>query len=368
MQDAQMLFFSIAGVWCFVRYFQTGRRSALWLGAGLTALGWLAKLPGAVTLAPIVAAGWLTQRRLLFRDTRFLVAITVALVVTVAWYWHASAIYDSTGLTVGLHPPKSYPRAIGNGPWVESISKWSPALLADPNFYGTLLRYIFFVHLTPAGFAVAAVGAALWRQPVRLIADAWLLAMVIFMLATPLVNRWHDYYQLLILPPAALYFGLVAAPLFDGAWLARRGVAGRGLVQVATVVAVLGVLTFWMSEVLDSHFSLRAGAVEAADAGKALSDVVSRDDLAVVIDGFGVNSPMLLYSAHMRGWSFDIPSLTPEVMDRLYQKGARYFVTTRWGDLQRDNPTLAQYVRSHREVPLREPRRDTVVVDLNERR
>jgi 4-amino-4-deoxy-L-arabinose transferase-like glycosyltransferase len=369
MPDAPMVFFSIAGVWCWCRYFKTNETSMLWLGGTLSALAWLVKLPGAVTVAPILASGWLSRRRPLVRDVRFLVVMALAVAVTVAWYWHASAIYDSMGLSVGLHPPKSYPPSIGPGPWVESISKWSPTLLADPQFYDTMLRYIFFTHLTPIGFAVAIVGAMLWRQPARLVADAWLAAMVVFMLATPLVNRWHDYYQLLLLPPAALYFAVVAGRLFDGAWLSRHVVAPRFATALAgVVVTVVGLLAFWMSGVIDSHFRPRPGAVDSAEAGQALSEVASRDDLAVVIDGFGVNSPMLLYWAHMRGWGFDIQSLTPSVMDRLYQRGARYFVTTRWGDVQHDNPALAEYVKAHHQIALRQPRRDMVVFDLNDRR
>ena len=367
MPEAALLCFGLAGLYQFVRYFQTGEPRTAWLGGALTGLAWLVKLTGAITLAPIVAAGWLAKRWGLLRDRRFILALAAAVVVVVAWYAHSSAIYDRTGLSVGLHPPKSYPPSIGPGPWRERVSKWDPTLLTDRTFYQSVFEYIFFTHLTPIGFVLAALGTVLWRRPQRFVAAMWSLAMAVFIFATPLVNRWHDYYQILIVPIAALFIGWVIAPPFDGAWLRQH--AGRaGGVAITLLLGGLGVLTFWSSGILESHFQARPGAVEASDAGRALAEIAQPDELAIVVDGFGVNSPMLLYFAHMRGWSFDTVSLTPDVVQRLYERGARYVMTTRLEELQHDNAGLVEFLRGYAEAPLKNPRRDTVVFDLTKRR
>jgi 4-amino-4-deoxy-L-arabinose transferase-like glycosyltransferase len=366
MPEAPMFFFSIAGVLYFVRYFDTGRRSALWIGAALSAMAWLAKLPALITLAPIAAAGWTAKRQLLLKDRDLFIAVGAALLVTVAWYWHAGQIYATTGLTIGIHPPKSYPLSIAAGPWEGHTPKWSTlTLLTDAEFYRTIFRWIYFVHLTPAGFAVAAVGAALCTSSRRLVADFWLVAMLVFIAATAEVSRFHDYYQLLILPAGALYFGWVAGPLFDGAWLNRSlGLRRTGAAMVGCVIVMLGLMAFYYSGVLSTHF--RVGmAGDVANAGVAVGEAAGQKGFLVVVDGYGVNSPVLLYHAHMRGWSFDPQSLTPAVLERLHKMGARYFATTRWPDVRAANTGVREYLEQHRRIELPKAPEGTVMFDLD---
>ena len=47
--------------------------------------------------------------------------------------------------------------------------------------------------------------------------------MLLFILVTAEGNIHHEFHQLPLLPPAALLFGLAAAPAFDGAWLREKG-------------------------------------------------------------------------------------------------------------------------------------------------
>jgi hypothetical protein len=60
-------------------------------------------------------------------------------------------------------------------------------------------------------------------------------------------------------------------------------------------------------------------------------------------------------------------SLTPQVVQRLYERGARSVMTTRLEELQQDNATLVDYLRGYAEAPLKNPRRDTIVFDLTKR-
>ena len=75
--------------------------------------------------------------------------------------------------------------------------------------------------------------------------------------------------------------------------------------------------------------------------------------VTVEYEKFGNNSPILLYWSHRRGWSFDFESITPHVIERLRTRfGARYFATTLWPQLAATQPVLADYLRSHKEIPL----------------
>jgi hypothetical protein len=85
----------------------------------------------------------------------------------------------------------------------------------------------------------------------------------------------------------------------------------------------------------------------------------------VVIDDYGATSPLLLYFAHRKGWSFDVEDVFPQVIDGLKRQGAKYFVTTAWSRVERERPDTATYLRQHRQVPLQGEPRDTVVFDLD---
>ena len=368
MPDALMLFFWVSGVWGFVRYFKAGSRKAVWLGSAATGLACLTKIPAVMMLAPIAAAAWHFRGWSAVRDRAFLLALAVPLAATAAWYYHAYTLYDQTGLTFGIlvHPAKTYPLTIAPGPWLSTFSKWStPELLTDSGFYITLLGRLHHFYLLPWGLAGALLGFVLWPlSGGRLVADAWLLALVAFVLVAGQGNLSHDYYQLPIVPAGALYFGAVAGAVFDGSW---RPVQGRGLARavVLTIVAIVG---FYYSGVVNSHFRPDNLDVRLWEAGQATARVVPEDALVVVTDDYGVTSPLLLYFAHRKGWSFDVENLNPHVLEHLRRKGARYFVSTVWPRVVSERPEAAAYLQLHPQMELHGAPRDTVVFDLSGRR
>ena len=78
---------------------------------------------------------------------------------------------------------------------------------------------------------------------------------------------------------------------------------------------------------------------------------------------------MLLYFAHARGWSLDADTATVHVVSGLrLSKGARYFATTRWAEVQRKQPELAMFLASRRELPLNNAPANTVLFDLTQSR
>ncbi len=89
--------------------------------------------------------------------------------------------------------------------------------------------------------------------------------------------------------------------------------------------------------------------------GRAIEQAVAPEALVVAVESqkFGNNSPILLYWAHRRGWSFDFESITPHVVERLRTRfGAQYFATTMWSELAATHPVLADYLRTRKQVPL----------------
>ncbi len=368
MPDSLMVCFSLAAIIGFLHYFRGGRTSALVVGACGFAFAVLVKLPGVITIAPIVVAGWLAKRWGLLRDRRFLLALALSGVVAAAWYVYAYAIYLQTGLTFGIFgTTKTYPMTVGPGPWPTAFSKWSTIeLLTSWQFYETMLSRLWVLHLTPPGFALAAVGFLLWRRlPGREIVDSWFLAMLAFILGAGFGHMGHDYYQLPLVPICALYFGAAARPVFDATWI--RGALGPARIWapvIGVTLVALSMLAFLHSGVIEHHFRPETPDIRMQQAGDAINDAAADDALLVVVDDYGVNSPMLLYFAHARGWSLDADTARPELVRGLVGHGARYFATTRWSQLIRKQPDLKLYLDSRRQVELKGAPPNTALFEL----
>ena len=368
MPDTLMVCFSLGALVGFLRYGQGGRPRDLAIGATALALAILVKLPGVLILLPIAAALWTARGWAIVRDRRMWVALAVPVAVSALWYWHAFAIYRDTGLTFGVFgTTKTYPPGVAVGPWTTAFPKWSTIeLLTDPGFYRTLLSRSTFLLMPPAGFVLAIVGLLVWRRhPWRLVPDAWLAAMAAFILGAGWGHLGHDYYQLPLVPLYALYAAAVARPLFDAEWIGRH-IGGRRWAVPAVWAAVLavGLLGIMQSGVIERHFRPDSLDLRMLRAGQRARAVTGARDLLVVVDDYGVNSPMLLYYAHRKGWSFDADTATAHTVRGLASKGAAFFVTTRWSHIRRQQPDLVLYLESRRQVPLRNPPADMAVFDL----
>jgi 4-amino-4-deoxy-L-arabinose transferase-like glycosyltransferase len=370
MPDSMMLFFWVSGVLAFVRYARDGSRRALWLGSAAATVACLAKIPALMMFAPIAAALWHWRGFSALRDRALMLALAVPLGATFLWYWHAFRLYQDTGLTFGIliHPARTYPPEIAPGPWTTAFSKWSSLrLLASSGYYLTLLDRLYHILLLPFGFAGAVLGACIWkRQDARIVADAWLGALVLFVLVAAEANIGHEYYQLPVVPVAALYFGAFARPIVESATGAGRWAAVR-LAGVTAVLAAVGYVGFFYSGVINSHFRPNALDVRLLAAGASVEQAVPPDALVVVADDYGVTSPLLLHFARRKGWSFDVSNLQPAVLDGLRRRGARYFATTVMSRIERETPHTAEYLRYLQRVPLINAPADTAVFELGRR-
>ena len=103
-------------------------------------------------------------------------------------------------------------------------------------------------------------------------------------------------------------------------------------------MVALGLAAFYCSSVTQAYFAPRGMAERMQQAGAAIDRVTSDNDLAIVVDDYGIMSPILLYFMHLKGWSFDVGDLTPQVVDNLRTLGARYFVTTQWAHFKQTRP------------------------------
>jgi 4-amino-4-deoxy-L-arabinose transferase-like glycosyltransferase len=374
ISDTPMVCYSVAAVLAWVVYLDTGSRAACVAGTICAALAFLVKIPALMILAPIAWAAWEARRWAAFKDRGLVLGLLLAVAVAGLWYWHADAIYHRTGLSQAIwHPSGNYgpPISYSAGPFV-GIYHWSTlARLQYPSFYWELITRTWVLHLTPGGFILALFALlTLWRVPRRRVVDVWIGVVVLFILATSEGNIHHEFHQLPLTPPAALLFGLAAAPAFDGAWLRKTGGRWLGPLGGGLALLVLAQLSFEYSGVVPNFFRPDRLDMVPIEAGRAIEGVVDPSALLVTVEyeEYGNNSPILLYWAHRRGWSFDKTSITPQVIELLRGTyGARYFVTTIWPSLSAGRPDVVQYLETKRRIALPGAPRDTALFDLRGR-
>jgi len=376
ISDTPMVFFSVAGIWGLVTYAQTRARNAAYWGIASTTLACMVKIPAVLLFAPIAWLAWndlergpLAARLRAMLNPIWVAAIAIPFLGTALWYWHGDMLFHRTGLGQAIfHPSGGYSPdvSIAMGP-IMGVSHWSTLnQLSDPAFYSTLLDRTYYLHLTPVGFALTLVGLAIgWvRRPARVV-FVWLGAVLLFILASAEGNRYHEFHQLPMLPPAALLFGLAAAPAFDGVWLRRH--TGSRLVPpaVAACIVFVGLVGFSYSNVVYNFFRPDRLDLRLIEAGRAIGRRVPEGQTLVVVEypQYGANSPILLFRAHRKGWSFDLSSISPHVVQRLQRQfGAAYFATTIWPELEERQPVLAEYLKTQERIDLGIP--DTALFKL----
>jgi 4-amino-4-deoxy-L-arabinose transferase-like glycosyltransferase len=373
ISDTPMVFFSVVAILGWITYQDTRTTAAAIVGAVSAALAFLVKVPAVLILAPIAWATWEAAGWSALKDRRLMLGIIGAFGATALWYWHADVLFHRTGLGQAIwHPSGQYGPEIAaaSGKFV-GIYHWSNlAQLRDPGFYEEMLTRTWALHLTPGGFILALFALlSTWRRPRRRIVDVWLGTVLLFILVAAEGHRHHEFHQLPMLPPAALLFGLAAAPAFDGAWLSANGGPVVGRIGSAIALLLVALLSFRYSGVVQNFFRPDALDMGPIDAGRAIRHAVGPSALIVTVEyeQFGNNSPILLYWAHRRGWSFDVTSISPQVIELLSKQfGARYFATTIWKRLAAARPDVAEYLQTHSQIPLSGAPPNTVVFDLTQ--
>ena len=385
ISDTPMVFFSVAALWGLVIYAQTHDRRAAWWGIASATLACMVKIPAVLIFAPIAWLAWNdvpqdtgqgswsarlgAHVRALFNPV-WIAAVGIPFAGTGLWYWHGDRLFHRTGLGQAIfHPSGGYSPdvAMAMGP-VMGVSHWSTLnQLSDPAFYSTILERTYYLHLTPTGFALTLFGLVVcWARPASRVVVVWLAAVLLFILASAEGNRYHEFHQLPMLPPAALLFGLAASPAFDGAWLRR--LTGSRLVPVMSALCItfVGLIGFSYSNVVHDYFRPDRLDLRSISAGHAIERVVPVGDTIIVVEyaQYGANSPILLYRAHRKGWSFDMSSISPHVVQRLQRQfGGAYFATTIWSQIEARQPVLAEYLKLQQRIDIDVD--DTALFKLN---
>jgi len=289
MPDVPSLSLAIVGLYFFLRWIEEKRFGWLVLSALLVSLALLIKLPTAIIGAPLfyLAVAAVYDRRNISNDSTgghrpplqelllrwelwFFAA--VALVPSVLWYWHAYRIAE-----------QFYPyHFFGAGGFRIMRLAW----------YWEIVRQTAFSSLTLALFALALLGAlAVPRARYSRLFHWWLGAMLMFVVLVGYGNR-HQWYQLPLVPIAAVFAGCACA------WIAARAGIPRMLLGLGSVL-LAG--SFAVSSSYCVQPLYRPAAASLRNLGLELNEATTANALVIAAtDG----DPTVFYYAHRKGWHF----------------------------------------------------------------
>ncbi len=292
MPDVPSLSLAIIGLYFFLRWIRDREWAPLLVAAIVISLSILIKATSIIVAAPLlylaVAGIGDPGRReiklvtIRHRRSRLQLLLFAALAVlpSVAWYWHAYQIAQ-----------RFYPYHFfgAGGIRIENFS-----------WYWAIARETVRSSLTPILAILALVGlfvaprlrcnAGRPRSKYSALFHWWLVAMVLFVIIAGYGNR-HRWYQLLFVPITAALAG--AACAFLGSKISSRVVA---ITLSILVASPFGILSFLCVRPL-----YESSAAQLRDAGLELDKITAPDALIVAAD---TGDPTIFYYARRKGWHF----------------------------------------------------------------
>ncbi len=324
--DALLALGSLAGVYYFWVWTDDPRWRFLALSALGTAVAVLIKPPSLYLGIPL---GYLAFRRFglgaLQRPALWGYAVLV-LVPAFLWFRHAYGLWIEYGNTFGL-----LGRQTVAGIWPLGDYHW--VLLAKK-----LAERITFEILTPPGFLLLGAGFAYnWWDRSRVRSGVlwwWLIGFGVYVLYVPRGHWGHDHYQLPAVFLAAAWMG------FGAARLVEKGTSWR--IGTAALIAALIAASAWRLAPMLSVDPERDARIAF---GQRVQELTEPDALLVFIARRPVDHPPEIYRhrtpegeflycdpidfylSRRKGWNPDDFQATPELLERVRRRGARYVAT-----------------------------------------
>jgi 4-amino-4-deoxy-L-arabinose transferase-like glycosyltransferase len=284
MPDVPSLSLAIIGLYFFLRWLRDRKAAQFYLAAIAISLSILIKATSIVIAAPILylaategadlgrnQSRYVGDSRSQRQRLQLLAFVAIAVLPSVAWYWHAYQIAE-----------RFYPHHFfgAGGVRLESLL-----------WYWDIARQTATSSLTPVLVIMALIGLFVApRGKHGCLFDWWLAAMVLFVVAVGYGNR-HPWYQLPLVPIAAGFAGA-------GCAFFRSKISSR---VVVVTLSILLASSFAILAYVYVRSLYESSAAQLRDAGLELNNVTARGALIIAAD---TGNPAIFYYAKRKGWHF----------------------------------------------------------------
>jgi len=280
MNEALLIFLTFAALRAAQLYLRDNRRHDLATVFLATTLIGVIKLPWLIVWAPLL--GLLLEkhgRRALTRWEPYVLA-GVNLAFVWLWYSHAMALGSATGLSFGM-----------------TDKLFDVQLVASWGFPLRLVRRLARDVLGPVGIVALCVGLAAAYRHRRWCETLGIAGFGAYLLLVAKGNDVHDYYQLPIVPIAAVLVGQGVVHALDA--LTRRKLIVTDGAQLRVLAMVVGLMVFstWARSVsAHSWYEVDWRKVHLCETADSL---LSTNDRLLFV---GYNNPDLLFCMDKKGW------------------------------------------------------------------
>jgi hypothetical protein len=313
--DFTAVCFAHALVYFGVRYSRTGHAQDAVAAAGAGVLAFLVKAPYAFFLiAPLLAACWLAGagRRIWIGVVAM---FSVAAVVFLGWFAYAQRV-NAQAADLSIVP--SYFAHVNRFGWFFGTlgDRWSVEIWRTVvgNIYREIASTVWWAAL-PLGF--------LARERLRgfyVFTLAWTVGAAVYLVLFPTLNAAHNYYQIPVIAPFALWLGAACY----GVWTIGGGKRRAPRTVAVTLVAAYALASF---AVATQRF-YRTDSLNLS-IGRFVNAQTTDEDLVVMAYTRAAHAdPSFLFYARRFGWSVGHQELSPEIIRALVTHGATAVVTS----------------------------------------
>ena len=351
MVDPPMIMFSTLAVYCFARWLESEHWAQLLMSGLAMALAIMLKPTAMITGVPILFL-FFTRYGVsaLFRPRVILYGL-ICLLPPVLWYFHAHLIYEESRNTFGI--------------LMGGMKKFATKeVLLDPQFYALTFFRISVFHVTPVAFCFMIPGALVRHQEKRrYVFHVWFFALLASIIAVATGAMYGQYYLLAFVVPGSILAGVGMLRLFS--MLYSRFNPGKSsniaavVVSVTTVVFLVAVIG--ATYLLEQRRKPLVAYWEREKSSGELVGQITRPGSLIIVANSQMNGllpdqimtpPEVFYFSDRRGWYLAISWVEENLIQRLREEGAQYFVVsgTYVGGFKETKATVYDYLRTRYHV------------------
>jgi len=336
LQEPAAVFYLLAGMYFLALAIKKEKKLLLIVSAIIISLSLLTKIYNLFYLPLVFYLFWQKEGIGILKKKYFYIYFLIVLLPVGIWWWWIN----------------KHPEGLPYSWWLLNEGK---IRFKGAWFYWLFAERIGKLILGYWGVFLFVLGLILKPEKGKIFFHLWLVCLVLFFIVFAKGNVTHDYYQYGFLPAAAFFLGkgsyfLLASP---------SRYFSRLLCYVLLIVCCLFMLAFSWYYVRD--FYNIQGGVDLA--GKAVSQLTPKDSLVIAGDG---SDPTLLYNTSRKGWAIGYGSIwenNPSKILELQQRGARFYATTKVGEIK--NSDFGKFM--YENFPVLEETNQFIIFELKEK-
>lgn len=305
MPEPAMIFFSIASIYFFTNWAEKGGKKNYFLAAFCTAMAFLVKITSMLLIFPLFFIAWQKYGKKMFLQPKLWLFAVIILIPLILWAMQSNYL--------AMNFPTTYLGAFyGQDKFLDIET------IKSPQFYQNIFNSVAGITLTPIGFALALFGIFLkFRENRAKVFYFWLFGVLLYFIIVGKGNMIHMYYQLPLVPIAAIFIGLALSKLSDKSILSQT-FAEKKIFLTAFFALWLLISAFYALPYTNADYP------QDVVAASEVKQLTSKEDLLYVLGRVSFT-----YYLERKSYS-DVPATGTEILIQRFnlaiEKGVKYFV------------------------------------------